>query len=149
MYNWSVLSIRCACIVVLSWTHQRLTQKRRNWVKFIIFVFFAHKMYSFSFMKLWLNWFHKEYFTDVLPCYLSGPWMFQFYCCLQKALRFNQNYLHLCSEDKRRSYRFRITWRWVVNDRNFIFSKTFVHDTWCFLMLPATSLDTTRHMVKV
>ncbi len=41
----------------------------------------------------------------------------------QRALRFNQNHLNLCSEDVRRSYGFR-TWGWVNNDRIFIFGWT-------------------------
>ncbi len=38
----------------------------------------------------------------------------------QKALRFHRNYLNLCSEDERRSYRFGTTWGWIIND-NFHF----------------------------
>ncbi len=34
----------------------------------------------------------------------------------QKALEFHQKYLHLCSEDERRSYCFRIAWGWEIND---------------------------------
>ncbi len=29
-------------------------------------------------------------------------------------------YLHLCSEDERRSYRFETTWGWVINDKMYI-----------------------------
>ncbi len=39
----------------------------------------------------------------------------------QRTLRFHQKYLHLCSEDERRSYGFGTTWAWVINDRIFIF----------------------------
>ncbi len=42
----------------------------------------------------------------------------------QKALEFHQTYLNLCSEDDRRSYGFGTTWRWVINDRSFIFGWT-------------------------
>ncbi len=42
----------------------------------------------------------------------------------QKALGFHQKYLHLCSEDERRSYRFGTTWGWEINDRIFIFGWT-------------------------
>ncbi len=38
--------------------------------------------------------------------------------------RIHQKYLNLCSEDERRSYRFRTTWGWVINDRIFIFGWT-------------------------
>ncbi len=42
----------------------------------------------------------------------------------QRALRFHQKYLHLCSEDERRSYGFGTTCGWVINDRIFIFGWT-------------------------
>ncbi len=42
----------------------------------------------------------------------------------QKALGFHQQYLNLCSEDERRSYRFGTTWGWVINDRIHIFGWT-------------------------
>ncbi len=38
----------------------------------VIFVFFAQKKYSCSFVKLWLNqWWHMDYFNDVLATFLS------------------------------------------------------------------------------
>ncbi len=42
----------------------------------------------------------------------------------QRALRFHQKYLNLCSEDERRSYGFGTTCGWVINDRIFIFGST-------------------------
>ncbi len=60
----------------------------------------------------------------------------QFYRCIyyisvvllskqgQIALRFHQIYLHLCSEDERRSYGFGTTWGWVINDIIFILGWT-------------------------
>ncbi len=58
--------------------------------KVIIFVFFAYKKYSRSFIKLWLNhWCHMDYFTDVLTTFL-GLGTFQLHCC------FHQKYLNLC-----------------------------------------------------
>ncbi len=39
----------------------------------------------------------------------------------QKALRFHQTYLKLCSKDEQRSYGFGTAWGWVINDRIFIF----------------------------
>ena len=42
----------------------------------------------------------------------------------QKALRFHQKDLHLCSEDERKAYRFEMIWGWVTNDRIFIFGWT-------------------------
>ncbi len=86
------------------------------------------------------------------PYYLSGPGNIAVALLFmegQRALRFYQNYLNLCSEDERRSYGFGTTWGWVINDRLFIFrwtnplnygtasehlkysSKTL----WCFIMI--------------
>ncbi len=42
----------------------------------------------------------------------------------QKALRFHQKYINLCSEDERRSCWFGMTWGWVINDRIYIFRWT-------------------------
>ncbi len=39
--------------------------------KVIIVVFFVHKMYSHSFIKLRLNWCHIDYFNDVLTTFLG------------------------------------------------------------------------------
>ncbi len=38
--------------------------------KVVIFVFFAHKKYSHSFVKLRLNHCHIDYFNDVLATFL-------------------------------------------------------------------------------
>ncbi len=87
-----------------------------------------HKKYLHSFITFWLNyWCHMYYFNNVLPYDLSGPWTYQLCYCLwegQKALKFHHNYLNLCSEDEWRSYRLRVTWGWVINDRIFIFGWT-------------------------
>ncbi len=92
--------------------------------KVVIFVFFAHKKYSHSFVKLQLNhWCYMAYFNDVLTTFL----------CLDhgsslgvyggsESSWFHQKYLNLCSEDERwRSYGFGTTRGWVINDRFFIF----------------------------
>ncbi len=40
--------------------------------KVVIFVFFAHKKYSRSFIKSWLNyWCHMDYFNNVLTTFLG------------------------------------------------------------------------------
>ncbi len=54
---------------------------------------------------------HKLYFSGLWSC--KDP-----YCLWegQRALRFKQKYLNLCSEDERRSYRFGTTSGWVIND---------------------------------
>ncbi len=55
------------------------------------------------------------------------PWSFKDSCCLwegQRALRFHQKYLNLCSEDERRSSGFGTTWGRTINDIIFIFGWT-------------------------
>ncbi len=42
----------------------------------------------------------------------------------QRALRFHQKYLNLCSEDERRSYGFGTEWGWIIHDRIYIFGWT-------------------------
>ncbi len=42
----------------------------------------------------------------------------------QKALKFHQKYLNLCSEDEQRFYRFGMTWAWAINDIIVIFGWT-------------------------
>jgi len=39
----------------------------------------------------------------------------------QKDLRFHQKGLHLRFKDEQKSYGFGTTWRWVLNDKIFIF----------------------------
>jgi len=85
-------------------------------------LFLAHKKYSSSFIKLWFNhWCHMDCFNNVLTTFLdlvSVAWLSM---KNQKVFRFNQKYLHLCTEDERRSYGFGTTWGWIINDRIFIF----------------------------
>ncbi len=46
-------------------------EEKKSLNKVVIFVFFAHKKYSHSFIKLWLNhWCHMDYFIDVLTTFL-------------------------------------------------------------------------------
>ncbi len=47
----------------------------------------------------------------------------------QKALRFHQKYLNLCSKEEWRSHRFGTTWWRVINDRIFIFGWTILLST--------------------
>ncbi len=100
----------------------------------IIFVFFAHKKYSRSFLKLRLNhWCHMDYFNDVLTTFLGV----EHGSCIaayagSENSDFIKNFLHLCSEDERTSYWFGTTWGWVINNRIFIFGwtiplKMFIH----------------------
>ncbi len=59
------------------------------------------------------------------PCNVSGNiTVTLMFTQNQKALRFHQKYLNLCSEDERRSYGFGTTWGWVINDWIFIFGWT-------------------------
>ncbi len=121
---------RTAYVVYVQWIFSKMVLGWRGGDKLlnkVVFFPFAHKKYSRSFVKLWLNlWCHMDYFTDLLATFLDLG-TFQLYCCLwegQTALRCHQKYLNLCSEDKRRSYRFETTWGWVITDRIFIFGWT-------------------------
>ncbi len=88
--------------------------------KVIIFVFFVHKKYFSSIVKLQLNhWCHVDYFNSTF----LGLGTFQLHCSLwrdRKLSDFIENIL--CSD--RRSYRFGTTWWWVINDINTIFGVT-------------------------
>ncbi len=93
--------------------------------KVIIFVFFSHKKYSCSLITLRLNnWCHIDYFNDVLTTFLGFEHFSCFAVCDQKALRFYQKYLNLCSEDERRPYRFETSWGREINDTIVIFDRT-------------------------
>ncbi len=88
--------------------------------KVIIFVFFAHKRYSCSFITLQLN--HWCQIWTILMMSLLPFWALSMSVALlsmevQRALRFHQKYFNLCSEEEWRSYRIRTTWEWVTNDR--------------------------------
>ncbi len=61
------------------------------------------------------------------PCYVSGPGNISVVLLSmkdQKALGFHQKYLNLCSKDEWSTYRFEMTWWWVINDIIFIFGWT-------------------------
>ncbi len=62
---------------------------------------------------------HMDCFTDVLAMFL-GLGTFALLSG-QRALRFHQKYLHLCSKDEQRSYRFGTTSGWVINGMIFHF----------------------------
>ncbi len=95
--------------------------------KIFSFVFFAHKKYSCSFVKLRLNnWCHMDYFNDVLATFLSLDCVriLAVYGRVRDLSEFIKNILNVCSEDEQRIYRFGMTWGWVINDRIFIFGWT-------------------------
>ncbi len=88
-------------------------EKKKLLKEVVIFVFFAYKKYSSSFIKLWLNqWCHMDYFNNVLTTFLG---LERVRCVAeththththtqgQKSLGFHQKYHNLCSEDERRS----------------------------------------------
>ncbi len=80
-----------------------------------------------SFVKLRLNhWCHMDYFNDVLTMFLDldRVRILAVYGRVKELLGIHHQYLNLCSEDERRSYRFGTTWGWVINDRIFIFGWT-------------------------
>ncbi len=71
------------------------------------------------------HWCHMDYFNNVLATFLGLNMVTPLLSMQhQKALRFHQKYLNLCSEDEQRSYEFGTTWGWVINDRIFIFRWT-------------------------
>ncbi len=59
--------------VVLSWARIKDWQEKKKLLnKIVIFVFFAHKIDSRSFITLMLNhWWHMDYFTNVLTTFLG------------------------------------------------------------------------------
>ncbi len=83
-------------------------------------LFFAHKKYSRSFVKLRLNhWCHRTILTmSLLPFWALNVGVHLLSIQGQKVLGFHKKYLHLWSEDER-SYGFGTTWGWVINDRPF------------------------------
>ncbi len=109
------VSITCRskhiCIVILR--KMALGSRREELLnKVIILVFFAHKKYPRSFVKLQLN----HWFTWTICRSSCLPfWTLNVVVPLQsmqgqKALAFHQKYLNLCSGDERRSYGFGTTW---------------------------------------
>ncbi len=89
--------------------------------------FFAHKKYSRGFITLRLNhWCHMDYFNSVLATFLAleNVSCVAVYAGSESSRIFIKNILILSSEDERRSYGFGTTWRWVINDRMFIFGWT-------------------------
>ncbi len=80
-----------ACVVVLSWMLGEIVV--------IIFVFFAHKKYSRSFIQLRLNqWCHVNYFIDVLNIFLAlecGSCVTVVSTQGQKVLRFHKKFVFL------------------------------------------------------
>ncbi len=104
-----------ACVMVLSW------MRGEDWhgSQSLFFVFFTHKKYSRSFIKLQLNhWCHMDYFNNVPATFLGLECGSSIQC--QKAHGLHQKYLNFCSEYERMSYRFGTTWGGVIND-NFYF----------------------------
>ncbi len=62
-------------------------------------------------VKMWHHWFNHNFMKlrEQFVCKENKK--------SQKALRFHQKYLKLCSEDEQRSYGFGTTWGWEINDR--------------------------------
>ncbi len=125
--NVNKVSVYICCICCLhmwyspKWRHCRGDELLN---KVVIFVFFVHKKYSRIFVKLRLNhWCHMDYFNDLLAMFLSLDHV-RILAVYKRALGIHQKYLNLCSEDEWRSYGFETTWRWVTNDRIFIFGWT-------------------------
>ncbi len=93
--------------------------------KVLISVFFAHKKYFRSFIKIKVT----DVTWTILTMSLLPFWDLYVVVVLlsmqgQKALRFHQKHLNLCSKDEWGSYGFGTTWGWVINDSIFIFGWT-------------------------
>ncbi len=107
-------------------TSTRETVETKMWNKIFIFVFFAQKVFSWL-RKITVDRLMSHGLLCRSSWYFSGPWSCKDPCCLwedQRALRYHQKYLNLCSEDERRSYGFGTTSGWVINDRILIFGWT-------------------------
>ncbi len=95
-------STRCLHSVDTLQYGTRVKEETNCWIKSLFFVFFAHKKYSRSFVKL------------------RGPLLSM---GGSESSR-NSSKILICVEDERRSYGFETTWGWVINDRIFIFGWT-------------------------
>ncbi len=105
-----------------SGSETRETVEMKIWNTIVIFVFFAQKVFSWlrkitvdRLMSHGLLCRSSWYFSGKDPCRLWEG---------QRAPRYHQTYLKLCSEDEWRSYGFGTTSGWVINDRILIFGWT-------------------------
>ncbi len=89
------------------------------------FFFFAHtkKVASCSHSFAILNW-ATDVTWSVLPMSIFMGLGTLLSMEGQRALRFHQKLLKLCSEDERMSYGFGAIWGWAINDRIFLFGWT-------------------------
>ncbi len=105
---------------------RRNLEEKNCWIKLL----FLFSLCTNIILVASQNWSWATYITwTVLPTSLLRFWALIVIISLlsmegQRALRFHQKYLHLCSEDERRSYGFGTTWEWVINDRIFILGWT-------------------------
>ncbi len=106
--------------------------------KVVIFVFFAHRNYSHSFITIWLNqWCYMDYCNNVLNNFLD----LKLVSCVtvytgSESSWTSSKIFNLCSKDEQRSSKFGTAWGWVINDGIFIFgwtipSKTIWYCTSC------------------
>ncbi len=85
--------------------------------KVIVFVFFAHKKYSHSFITLRLNhWCHMDYFNDILTTFLG---LERGNCVAvyagSESSRISSKNLNFCSENERNERRCLTGLGWVTN----------------------------------
>ncbi len=106
------------CLRIMWYTpkwHYRVKWRRQLLNKVVILVFFAHKKYSQSFVKLRSNrWYHMDYLNDLLATFLS----------LDRVRTLG---VYGGSESSRNASNILIyvpTWGGVINDRIFIFGWT-------------------------
>ncbi len=125
---------------------RRLTRMRRNcWIK----MYFAHKKYSHTFIKLRLNyWCYMDYFINVFITFLGLEHVSSVAVCRVRKLWFHQKYLNLCSEDEQRSYGFGTTWGSVINDIISVFGWTILLN-WIQIMTDTKQIPMNQWVSKL
>ncbi len=121
---WSERKQRIHVHVILSKLAPGWRREDKLLNKVVIFVFFAHKKYSRSFEKLWLNhWCHMDYFNDLLATFLSldRVRILAVYGGSESSRNSSKNIL-ICVPKMNEGLG--TTWGWVINDRIFIFGWT-------------------------
>ncbi len=138
-----------ACILILSPLWQPATADRMRRRRIVIFVFFAHKKYSHSCIKIWLNsWRHINYFPDAIEMFLALGAL-QLCCSLWRVRELSDCIKHILIcvlKMNNMSWEFKTTWRWVINDRIFVFGWIFPLKGLSLFCCSEMSLNRTAHI---
>ncbi len=114
---WYRTRIHCALFASRGMHMSKSDTEEKKLLNKVIFVFFAFKKYSRSFIELRLNhWCHMDYFNNVLTTFL-GLECGSCIAVYEGSENNKKQNLNLC-------YGFGTTWGWVINDRIFIFEWT-------------------------